>query len=277
MKWLFNLLYNSLLFLIFSMIASRASTQEFISLQASGGGGSLGEIRASLRGKEALFQQIAGLSSMESSLVGINAKNHYFLQELIQGSMALALKTNPNLWIYSRIDFLKHYEWLQQQFSLGLGKRLGETLTLGLSLNYQMVSMPIYGRLVSLNADLSLQYDFNPTLSLGFLFQNFLPVNRGNEPKVAPYSEVGMRYVLSDKIELHTSFSSELDYKFSLHAGIHYLAFKELTFKTGFFSEPGGFTLGIQYSSNNNFTIEMQSVYHLVLGNSPSALLIYHW
>jgi hypothetical protein len=277
MKWPSGLLFVYLLFTGLLVLPNKASTQAFVALKTSGGGCAMGQIRASLRGKEALFSQIAGLSSIESGVAGLSTKNHYLLPEINQGSMALAFKTNSNLWIYGRLDYLKHFDWLQQQFSLGIGRKLTENLALGLSLHYQMATMPTYGNILSFNADVSLQYNFNPTLSLGMVMHNFLPVTRGVNPKVSPYSEIGLRCVLSDKTELYASYSIEIDFGSSLHAGIRYQASQDLTLKTGFFSEPGGFTLGLQYTPYPNITAEIQTVYHLLLGNSPSALLIYHW
>jgi hypothetical protein len=251
------------------------NAQQFNTPVSIGGGIALGQVQASLQGKDALFNQIAGMLSIENSIIGISTQNRYLLPEINQGSIATGIRINPNLLFYSKIDYLKHYDLIHQQYSLGLGRKLGMNASLGIALKYQFLSLLAYGKTATINSDLFVSYKITEDWSMGFIITNLLPFNSNEE--VSSYAEIGINYTISNKIQFNSALSKELSFAYNFHLGIHYQPIEKIGFKVGYFTEPGGLTLGIQYSPTYPITLEFATISHHVLGNSPSIVLLYCW
>lgn len=270
-RWVLKLLIVA----IYCVSPGILTAQQFGFPSSFGGGYAMGHIQSVLIGHDALFNNQAGLVHIKRSIVGVNALNRYLIEDLNQGSIALGYKLNGESVLTARIDYLRHFDLILQQYSAGIGRKLFDKTSLGLNLKYQYISLAEYGTSGAINADLNVQFKPLQKLLIGFSATNILSLQNNETTQVNPFLELGGAYEISDKVLFYLALSHEINFDNTFHFGFSYAVAEALNLKAGYFTNPGGFTFGISYNVNQIFRAELATARHNHLGMSPSAMLMY--
>lgn len=139
----------------------------------------------------------------------------------------------------------------ENKFALSFSKRFFHKFFLGLTFQYQNLSIKNYGNSSAINLLLGGLVYLENNLRLGFAATNLLRSTYGNENDQIPVTYAsGISYDLFNEVTLNLSLQKDLNFPFAVHAGIEYLPIKFLSLRFGISTDPSSFSggIGINYS-----------------------------
>ncbi|MBT8327889.1 MAG: hypothetical protein KJP21_09205 [Bacteroidia bacterium] len=216
-----------------------------------------------------------GILAFNENGVSFNGQNRYGLSEYSQLSLCGTMSINN-----TTLGIAYHNSPLAdlsiQKYQLAIAKKLMDDLSVGIALNYHQHSSTnsYYKRGDAFSFNLGMYYQVNDKLNFGF--QAFNP-NRSKiidlplERLDAMY-RLGTDYLLSENITLYSDLVQSTSQNLSFHGG---LEVQKNQFKVrGGFNTNQEIALGLGYEKNQ-FSFDVGTSYHNVLGVSPSINLNY--
>lgn len=278
MKKARKILLSVALSMIISMsLSHNLNGQTFGFTRSFGGGYGMGNIQSVIYGHDAAFNNTAGLVEYNKSIIGVNGIQRFMVSDLNQLAMIASHRINSTSVIAVNLDFLQYHDLQMQQYSLSYGRTLVPNFNMGLKMKYQRISLAEYGNKGYINTDIHLQYKPLKSLLVGVVVSDLFSFQNDEVGQINPYVEIGIAYLLSDKVNFYGAISQEINFEKSIHLGFSYNVMNNLFLKAGYFTNPGSFTFGIAYNFSNSFRAEMSTAAHNQLGFSPSAQLMYSY
>ena len=216
-----------------------------------------------------------GILAFNKNEVAFNGQNRFGLSEYSQlslcGTIALS---NTVLGIAYHNSPLADLSI--QKYQLALAKKLMEDLSIGVAINYHQHSSSnvYYEKGDAFSFNLGLYYQINDKLNFGF--QAFNPnrsrITKLPQERLDALYRLGMDYLLSKNVTLYSDLVQSTSQNLSFHGG---LEVQQNQFKIrGGFNTNQELALGLGFSKNQ-FSFDVGTSYHNILGISPSLNLNY--
>lgn len=246
-------------------------------IQPRGGrSNSLGKCSVALSGFWSLHNNPAGFASYQNLSFGISYENKFLLKELSTKNTGIILPYKMgNIGIsYSQFGYGNYNENI---LGLGIAKRLGQNLNIGIKLYYIFIKFSgDYNNKSAPTFDIGIQYKINENLSLGAYIFNPICIKFKtlNKDKIPIIMRLGFSYLVSNDFLITGEIEENFAHNFSYRFGLEYEIYKDLFIRSGFQFKPDIFTFGIGYDYKH-FMIDISAQMNQILGVSLGCSLIF--
>ena len=158
----------------------------------------------------------------------------------------------------------------QQRFVVSVGKKISETVALGVQLNYAQTTIVDYGSAGAFVLGMGITYKPITKLQLGFMVYNPTQQKMSNlvSDKIPSYARLGLNYQANEKVHLLAETEQQLTQKTILRTGIRYQLNPRFVLGMGVSTQPVCFTFGATVKANK-LAIDFAAGVHQVLGVLP--------
>lgn len=218
----------------------------------------------------------AALSQVKEVMAGIYAERRFMLKELNLLSSVFALPfQNGAAGITAIISGSKNYS--QSQIGLAYGRSLGETLSLGVQFNYNLIRIPGYGNTAAIGFEIGSIIRLTEKMQAGCHIYNLLGGKWDKEPgkKLAAIYTIGLGYDVSEKLFTSTQIEKEENQPVNVNVTMHYEFVKQFFVRGGIASESDNTFLGVGLKWQN-LRMDFIATWHRHLGLTPALLIIFN-
>jgi hypothetical protein len=218
----------------------------------------------------------AGLGFIRKLTAGVYYENRFLVPELGLSSAVVAIPAGKGCIGISFRNFgFNLYQ--ESKAGIGYGRMFGDNLSIGMQLNYHLVSFSeIYGNRSLVTAEAGAIYKLSKKLLAGaHVYNPGQPiVSEFGTERLPAAIRFGLRYQFSDKIMLATEAEMISSRKPILRMGLEYEIQRILYLRAGIASNPlnSSFGLGVRLKK---FMFDLAGAFHPVLGFSPKFSLSY--
>jgi len=225
-----------------------------------------------------VFNNQAGLAWCKKFSAGIYFENRYLLKDLSQKALAITLPAGRGAFGVS-IRHLGFALYSEMNTSIAYGMRLTKKFSAGVQVEYLRLHVDDGFKDNSIfSCEIGLQFRASEHLWLGLHVANPVPVKLSSltKERLPTLMRFGLSWRITDGLHSDVEVEKDLIHKPVLKAGIEYRPAKSLIIRMGLLSNPATFTFGFGLEFGN-LQFDLASSYHLVLGYSPQASLIYYF
>jgi hypothetical protein len=162
--------------------------------------------------------------------------------------------------------------YLEQQFRVSYGRRLGEKLLLGAHAQYLRVSAQEYGAAGGVSGGLSILAEPLPRLWFGARLQHPFGVELA-ELRLPTRLQLGAAWRSSESLLLLLEADKDLERPAQVKAGIEYAPASVVRIRVGMRSEPTRPTFGAGLRLKNGLALDMGAEWHPTLGMTPAFMV----
>ena len=189
----------------------------------------------------------AGITGQKTPTAALNYARYLFGDELSEQSFAFVLPFNNNFAGLS-INRYGINEYNEIKAGIGLAKKFGENLSIGIKANLHQIKITSYGNSTTFSVDAGVNYALNKQIVLGVYVNN--PSSQAYksanvETYIPTAVHFGATYTPSNKLILATTISKDFEQKFDLSVGADYKFHELLSFRGGLSAKPFKQFLGI--------------------------------
>lgn len=225
-----------------------------------------------------VFNNQAGLAWCKRFSAGIYFENRYLLKDLSQKALAITLPAGRGAFGVS----FRHFGFAlysEMNTSIAYGMRLTKNFSAGVQIDYLRLHVADgFKDNSAFSCEIGLQFRASEHLWLGFHVANLVPVKLSSltHERIPTLMRFGFSWRITEGLHSDVEVEKDLVHKPVLKAGIEYRPAKSLFIRIGVLSNPATFTFGFGLEFGN-LQFDLASSYHLVLGYSPQASLIYYF
>jgi hypothetical protein len=272
---LFTLMLMKLwLILLLCVLAVTASAQNSTTSTA-GFYTAMGAYRSSNADVFAAISHQATLPNIKRSMIGIRGQKKFLLKELGFYSAAIAIPLH-NSGMAASTTYFGSPQFNQTQLSLAYGKKLSQSLNIGVQFNYHTTHIAGYGNTNMPSIETSVLYTISPSIKTGLHF--YCPVelknNKSAPDKATPTYTVGLGYALTENFFCSTEIVQPQEKQLYLNVGFEYQWAQQFFAKAGTSTQDKSFFAGAGLQWKNQ-KLELIAHYHPVLGYTPTLLLLF--
>lgn len=266
-----NLIFIVILFFIPVFVMAGGDNRPTGSRSAALGNASVG-----LSDLWSAFNNQAGLAHIESITAGVYYENRFTLKELGYKAAAVAypLKTGTIGLSFNHFGYSAYNE---SKIGLAYAQGFGKYLSFGLQLDYNMARLAEnYGNRNFITFEAGVMANITKELSLGVHVYNPISAkfSEYNDERAPVIFRVGAAYSISEKITLVAETEKNIDTEASVNAGLEYKIMPTIHLRGGLSTGVSAFSFGAGFWLGD-FTIDISTSYHNVLGYTPQAALSY--
>jgi hypothetical protein len=204
---------------------------------------------------------------------GIYSSQRFGQKELTLSNISFIVPTKAVSFGFG----INHYGFStfnQQRFVVSVGKKLSETVALGVQLNYAQTTIVDYGNAGAFVLGMGITYKPITKLQLGFMVYNPTQQKMSNlvSDKIPSYARLGLNYQVNEKVHVLTETEQQLTQQTILRAGIRYQLNPKFILGMGLSTQPVCFTFGATVKVNK-LAIDVAAGIHQVLGILPQVSL----
>jgi len=232
----------------------------------------LGNASVALSDLWSAFNNQAGLAYLNTPGAGFYYENRFLLREMGYKAAAIAypLKSGTIGLSFNHFGYSAYNE---SKIGLAFAKAFGKYLSFGLQLDYNMARLAEnYGNRNFVTFEAGMLAKITPKLVLGAHVYN--PINaklaKYNDERAPVVFRVGATYSLSEKFTLLAETQKDSYTDASVNAGIEFKATSQIFLRGGISTGQEAFSFGAGFL-RGNFTLDISSSYHSILGYSPQA------
>lgn len=259
------------LFLVFTAINLSAQIYSAARYFAMGNTGN------ALQGIEGLTSNIAGMSAMSESKVGLYHQEHFLSADIRTQGLMLAIPTKLGVFGSHISNYGIKQAYSELKANVGYAKQFGKQLSIGLAINYHQLQLYTYGKNNTFSVDVGLQFRVTPSWLIGARVVNpgYASYDYSTYAVIPVIVGVGTSYQLHANL-LVTADSEKVLYrnKMDFRTGLEYKPISWMSFRGGIglneFSQFCG--LGFIY---HKMVLDIATVVHHRLGLSPQLFLAY--
>jgi hypothetical protein len=225
-----------------------------------------------------VFNNQAGLAWCKRFSAGIYFENRYLLKDLSLKALAITLPAGRGAFGVS----IRHFGFaLYSEMNTGIayGMRLTKRFSAGVQVDYlRLHAADGFKDINVFSCEIGLQFRADEHLWLGLHIANPIPVKFSSltQERLPAILRFGLSWRITDGLHSDLEVEKDLIHKPVLKAGIEYRPAKSLFIRMGLLSNPTTFTFGFGLEFGN-LQFDLASSYHLVLGYSPQASLVYYF
>jgi hypothetical protein len=237
---------------------------------------SLGSCSVALSDPWSGFNNPAGLSWQRQMAAGIYYENRFLVKELglKAAGFVLPIKGGTFGISFQHSGFSLYNEILA---GLAFGRSFGKCFSMGARLDYLRIHAGEgYGTRNLVSFGIGFQLRPIQKLTAGIYFANPVPIRivKNTREYLPVVIRLGLAWEPVPKLLLCIEAEKEISRKPSLKAGIEYQVARPLSLRIGVMTHPTQFTFGFGFVFGK-FRFDLSSSYHLYLGYSPQASLIF--
>jgi len=219
-------------------------------------------------------RNIASSVQLNQAFVGVYLDRSYMLSELNHYTISGTVPARPGTFGV-QLNYFGYPSYHEMEPSLGYAKKLGE-VSLGIKLNYRMVSIPAYGSKSSVIPEIGSIWHITDKLHTGLRIYNPLSYFASNDTEARfsySYSS-GIGYEVSPIVFLGISINKEENKTVEVNTAVLYHFAKMFFAGMGISSANAHahFNLGYQY---HHLRIDVNSSWDARLGISAGLMLMY--
>ena len=268
MKKIYILIFTNI-FIIVYQINAQINTIEIYGAKSNG----LGQITAVHNDINSAYGNQAGLAFLQGMGINVGYENRFQVFELSALNFALAKNYNK-LGTFGFV--MKKFGFSQfNEFMAGLvyAKKLSNSFSAAIQFDYFNTSILGYGNKSTFSFETGLLYKLSNQLTIGIHVTNPFPITFVDDQDIPTIINLGVKYKVSDYLNIYGEFEKHINYNFYLKSGIEYSPIDIFTLYFGFrndFQNSSDFSLGFKYKFNDKINIELSTLYNLTLGLSPT-------
>jgi hypothetical protein len=223
-----------------------------------------------------VFNNQAGLGWVNKITAELYFENRFLVNELSTKGIGIELPVRSGAFGLSFGEF-GYSLYNEMKAGLAFGKKFGKSFAAGVQLDYLRIHIgEDLGTKHLFTFEVGLQYHINHNLCLGVHFYNPLSVKLASydNERIPSVINLGFSWKFSDGFM--TTFEAEKDIQLRpiFKAGLEYHFVKPVYIRVGVVTNPTMFTFGFGLELGQ-VQFDFSSSYHLVLGYSPQASLVY--
>lgn len=200
---------------------------------------------------------------------GIYSEQRFVESKLRLSNASLVVPTRF-LTVGLGVNYFGYQAFNQQRIALSGAKKLSETISLGVQLNYIATNIEGYGNAGNIAFGLGLFIKPVTNLRLGFSLFNPTQNRYGEfaQEKMPTYAKLGLAYDVSEKVTLHSEADQTLDQRIILRGGVLYKIHPKFHLAIGGANNPATYTFGTSLYLKA-FKLDLATSIHHVLGVTP--------
>jgi hypothetical protein len=264
--------FTAAFFFLMSFFACAAGDYQ----AAGGNAAALGYTSAARADTWSALNNPAGLAWYRQAGAGIYFGNRYLLKELSLKALAVTLPAGGGAFGIS----FRHFGFIlcsEINGGISYALRLGRMFSAGVRIGYLRVHVADGFRDMNLcSAEAGFQFHASEHLWMGLHIVNPVPfrISSQSTDRLPTVLRLGLSWRITGGLSSDLEIEKDLLRKPVLKAGIDYYPARAFSVRIGFQSNPSTFTFGagIEFGA---LRIDIASAYHMVLGYSPQASIIY--
>jgi hypothetical protein len=217
------------------------------------------------------------LAQLKNAAIGVYGERRFFLSELNNYYVALAVPTSSgNFGLNANYFGFAGYN--ESKIGLAYARKLGNKVDVGVQFNYNGITAAGYDKASAISFEAGTVLHLSEKLHTGFHVNN--PVGgkfgKDHSEKLPSVYTAGFGYDASEKFFFSLEMIKEEDQDVNINAGLQYKFIPQLLIRTGISSATSTASFGIGLSLDN-LRLDVAASYHPQLGISPGLLLLYNF
>lgn len=228
-----------------------------------------GGVSSTLSNAYAVVNNPAQLSYLKKWQVGINNEQRFNRKELMLANFSVAMP-NKVIDVGIAANYFGFQDFNQQRIVISGSKKLAETFSLGVQLNYVATNIKEYGNAGALVFGAGVAYQPLKKIEVGFtIFNPNQQQLSNNVTDIIPaFARLGVRYLVSNKVYVTAEADQQLEQKTIFRGGLRYELHKRIAVAIGASNQPILFTFGTSILAGN-ISIEAAATIHQTFGFTP--------
>lgn len=237
----------------------------------------MGNAAVMLDGTWSIFQNQAGLASVDRISAGAFYMSRYNLDELSTGGLGVALPAAGGTFGLAYVSY-GYTAYREQRVGLSYARQLGEKLDVGVQLDYIGVSLGgQYGSTAAFTFEGGAIYRASEEITLAVHVFNPTRVKLAefNDERLPAVLRFGGMYRFSDRVALTGEIRKHIEYDPSVAVGLEYEVVTDLYVRGGVAGAPSRFSFGAGYRFKA-FQIDVSAAVVETIGYTPQVSLTYN-
>lgn len=263
---------NLLVFVILSLLFNRVAAQYNQGARLT----AMGNASAAVYDTWSLNANPAGITGQKSPTAALNYARYLFGSELSEQNFAFVLPFNSNFAGVS-VNRYGISELNEIKAGVGLAKKFGEELSIGIKANIHQIKITNYGSSNTFSVDVGANYALSKQIGLGLYVSN--PSSQqykstNVETNIPTTVHFGATYIPSNKLILAATVSKDFERKFDVGVGVDYKFYELLSLRGGLSAKPFKqyFGIGLNYEK---LILDIAVESHPQIGYTPQIGLSY--
>ncbi|MFK7904358.1 MAG: hypothetical protein AB8B69_04495 [Chitinophagales bacterium] len=236
----------------------------------------LGGHSTTLQDVFAVFNNPAGLSTLEGVNVGVYAENRFLVEDLNLLGVGITLPSKNGSFGLGGTYF-GNAAYSESYFTLAYSRLLSQNLSIALDFDYVNLSIEEFGSTSAFTFGLGLQFSPSKNIDIGAHIHNPIRVSliQDGSETMPSIIKIGLAYhPEGEGFTLFTEVEKDIDRSTILKFGLDYQLIEKLSLRAGISTNPAysSFGLGLNLGS---IMLDFANRFHPVLGYSPHISLIY--
>ncbi len=215
------------------------------------------------------FSNQAGLADLETLSFTAVAEQRFLISELQSISAAAALPVTSGTFGLT-IQHFGFEDFNQQKIGLAYARKLLESFSIGAQLFAFHTSIPEYGSKASFSFELGFLMQLLPQLRLGAHVHSPAQIEIVKGENLPTIFKIGLAYLPSERVVCTAEVEKDIDFPARTKLGIEYQIAEPLYLRTGVATNPTNVAFGVGYGFKNGLNLDVASVYHQILGFTPT-------
>jgi hypothetical protein len=199
-----------------------------------------------------------------------------FAESHLQTADVCAVVPTKYVHVGASVNYFGYAVFNQQRIAVDLAKKLSNTFSLGVQLNYVSTYIQDYGTTGSPVLGLGIYAQPLPKVSLGFVL--FKPAQatygKNTTDRIPTYARLGLVYTMTEKIRMVAEADQQLDQKLICRAGIYYKVHDNIHLALGASTNPTYITCGTAILVKK-MKVDLAMSIHETLGITPHLGLVF--
>ncbi len=220
-----------------------------------------------------IYGNQAGLAFIKGMKINAGYENRYQVFELGALNFGIA-KNYKNAGTFGIV--LKRFGFSHfNEFMAGVAyaKKLGNSFSASIQFDYFNTSISGYGNKSIISFEVGMMYKISDKLLMGTHITNPFPIGFIGDQDIPTIVNLGLKYKISDYLNIYGEFEKHINFNFYLKSGIEYTPIDIFTLYLGFRNDlqsTSDFSLGFKYKFSKQINIELSTLYNITLGLSPT-------
>lgn len=226
----------------------------------------------------AIHHNQAALAYLKKPTAAISYQNRFLLNELSTKAVAFALPTENAGTFGVSVSQFGYTQYNETKAGIAYARQLGKRISAGVRLNYYHIGFQesYYGNTGVLTAEIGMLAKVTDDLTIGAHLYNpsYAKIADYNDERIPVILRIGAGYEFSEKLTANVEVQKDLNNDPNVKIGAEYKVVDMLYLRGGLSTNhfENSFGFGLNFG---DFSIDLASSYHYILGYSPQASMHY--
>ncbi|MCF8400968.1 MAG: hypothetical protein K9G45_06330 [Bacteroidales bacterium] len=218
----------------------------------------------------------AGMTATEKLCFGAAYENRFLVEELGFKSFAVIIPAKPGTFGISLSQF-GYSIFRESKVGIAYAKKLWSNISLGIQLDYLNISLGgEYGSKDVYTFEIGMQAEISEKIRIGAHVFNPVRARLSDfqDERIELIYQTGLVYSFSDELIASVEAEKYIDHPLNLKTGLEYNFKEKFYLRGGIATKPASWAMGFGMKLQN-FSINLASLCHQVLGFSPTVSVQY--